>query len=230
MSLYDEYLLDRNKEAQKSLVQGVNQGLQSVMPRLNNVLKSQTRQTFFNKQNQPQNNYNTTNASTGINDLFSGAASLMSGINSIKNKNDDSGSYTGGAISSAINSFMPQSSGGFDESIMPRDDKSKADDIFSTAGDLYGLYNVLGNGGGSAMGGYGGLISGGINGLGSFAQSGDYKDGIQGFFGQSKDDSDVMQAIKGTVNGATTGGSFGGPWGALIGGIAGLGSSFLDDI
>lgn len=220
MSLYDEYLLDRNKEAQKSLVQGVNQGLQSVMPRLNNVLKSQTRQSLFNKQNQPQNDNNTTNASTGINNFFSGAASLMSGINSIKNKNDDSGSYTGGALSNAINSFVQNDN----------NSSSKADDIFSTAGDLYGLYNILGNGGGSAMGGYGGLISGGINGLGSFAQSGDYKDGIQGFFGQSKDDSDVMQAIKGTVNGATTGGSFGGPWGALIGGIAGLGSSFLDDI
>jgi hypothetical protein len=219
MSLYDEYLSDKNKQAQKSLVQGVNQGLQSAMPRLNNVLNSQTRQTFFNKQNQPQNTNNNTNASTSINSLFNGAASLMNGINSIKSKNDDMGNYTSGAVSNAINSYINNDN-----------ESSKANDIFSTAGDLYGLYSVLGNSGGSAMGGYGGIISGGINGLGSFAQSGDYKDGIQGFFGQNKNDSDVMQAIKGTVNGATTGGSFGGPWGALIGGIAGLGSSFLDDI
>ncbi len=42
-------------------------------------------------------------------------------------------------------------------------------------------------------------------------------------------DSDVMQAIKGTVNGASMGSSFG-PWGAAIGGVLGLGSSFIDDI
>lgn len=78
--------------------------------------------------------------------------------------------------------------------------------------------------------GYGGLISGGKNGLSSFAQSGDYKDGLQGFFSIDKDDSDVMQGIKGTINGTVTGGSVGGPWGALAGGILGLGASFLDNI
>ena len=104
------------------------------------------------------------------------------------------------------------------------------DDVLSNIGDIAGLYSNLSSDGAGGAGGYGGLISGGINGLTSFAKSGDYKDGLQGTFGVNKDgQSEIMQALNGTKNGAMMGSTFG-PIGAVVGGVLGLGSSFLDDI
>lgn len=192
------------------ILEGVNQGQQTTTPRLG-FMNAMNRQTLY-----PDLNKKNEGSFFGMDSLLNGGLGLINGLGSLKYDGD--------------NGIME----GEHELAMGKDDNTKnslGGSIFSTAGDLFGLYNTLGSGsGGGSFGGYGGLISGGVNGLNSFAESGDYKDGIQGFFGQSKDDSDVMQAIKGTVNGATTGGSFGGPWGALIGGVLGLGSSFLDDI
>lgn len=60
---------------------------------------------------------------------------------------------------------------------------------------------------------------------------GSFRDDVpQSFFGiDNENDSDVMQALKGAGKGATMGMTFG-PIGAAIGGVLGLGASFLDDI
>lgn len=203
---------------------GANQYIKSATPRLNAINLYSKMRNSAPMSPQITNTQNNTNNSMGtsINGLVNGGLSLMNGLNQmgVFNRGNETGS--GGAISDAINSYVGE--GGSD-----------ASDILSGAGDLYSLAKTWGNSGGGAAGsnfagGYGGLIGGGINGLSSFAQSGDYKDGLQGFFSIDKDDSDVMQGIKGTINGAVTGGSVGGPWGALAGGILGLGASFLDDI
>lgn len=83
--------------------------------------------------------------------------------------------------------------------------------------------------------GYLGVANGLMNGLNQGFNSDDkimggFGNGAQGFFGiDSKNDSDVMQSIKGAANGALMGLPFGGPIGAAVGAILGLGSSFLDD-
>lgn len=198
-------LLQGNKN--NPIVSGANQYMQqSATPRLKGLV-SMSRpvnyQPMYNTSSQGSNN----SESAGIDGLVKGGMSLMNGLNNLGVFKDKIEENPDSAIGSDIG------------------------DIASNAGGIFNMAKTWGNsGGGAAAGGYGGLISGGINGLGSFAQSGDYKDGIQGFFGTSKDDSDVMQSIKGTLNGAMTGGSVGGPWGAAIGAALGLGSSFLDDI
>lgn len=188
---------------QNPIVSGAKQYIQQATPRLANVV-NMSRNTGSYQPIYTQSTQN--NSSNGINDLINGGMSLMKGLNSF---NGSSG-----------------------ESFLPKNDEenSTMSDIGNLGGSIASLAKNWGNSGGGA-GGYASVIGGGINGLNSFAESGDYKDGLQGFFGVDKEnDSDVMQAIKGTVNGATTGGSIGGPWGAAIGGILGLGSSFLDDI
>ena len=206
---------------------GANQYINQATPRLNAInLYNRPQQIPIQTQQNTQNSNNS--MSGGINSLVNGGLSLMNGLNSMGAFNGNSNDSTGNsAISGAINSFV--NSGG--------DDDSKASDYGDLLSDGAGIASMVkgwgGSGGsaaGGAAGGYGGLIGGGVNGLSSFAQSGDYKDGLQGMFSVDKNDSDVMQGIKGTVNGALMGGQAGGPWGALAGGILGLGSSFLDDI
>ena len=168
------------------VVEGVNQGMQTSMPRLNymNALNRQTPYPVINK-NSSMNNGGDTNSLGG--NIFSNAADMYGLYNTM-------GGTTGGA---------------------------------SGSGFMSGAEGAGGFGGGAAV--YAGLIRGGLNGLGSFAQSGDYKDGLQGMFGvEDENQSDIMQAVNGTMNGASMGSSFG-PWGAAIGGVLGLGSSFLDD-
>lgn len=99
-------------------------------------------------------------------------------------------------------------------------------DIGSLANTGIGVYNGIQGGGG-----YGGLISGGINAGATALKGGSWKDDIpQSFFGiDNKNDSDVMQSLKGAGQGAMMG-SFGGPIGMAIGAALGLGASFLDDI
>ena len=78
---------------------------------------------------------------------------------------------------------------------------------------------------------YSGLITGAINAGSEAIQGGNWSEDVpQAFFGiDSEKDSDVMQALKGAGKGATMGMAFG-PIGAVVGGVLGLGSSFLDDI
>lgn len=206
----------RNNNPLNPVVVGVNQGISQSMPRLNSVALSSRPQTV-QQPTQTQNNSNS--AGDGISNLLSGGVSLVNGLGKVFGGSSDENS--GGIV---------------DET----DGNSNGGDLISNAGNMWNLYKTFGNSAGnsaagtsagSSLGGYGGLISGGINGLSAFAQDGDYKDGLQGVFGvDSENQSDVKQAISGTVNGAQMGASVGGPWGALIGGVLGLGSSFLDDI
>lgn len=78
---------------------------------------------------------------------------------------------------------------------------------------------------------YSGLIGGAINAGTEAIKGGNWGEDVpQAFFGvDSEKDSDVMQALKGAGKGATMGMAFG-PIGAIVGGVLGLGSSFLDDI
>lgn len=206
----------RNNNPLNPVVVGVNQGISQSMPRLNSVALSSRPQTV---QQPTQTQSNSNSAGDGISNLLSGGVSLVNGLGKVFGGSSDENS--GGIV---------------DET----DGNSNGGDLISNAGNMWNLYKTFGNSAGnsaagtsagSSLGGYGGLISGGINGLSAFAKDGDYKDGLQGVFGvDSENQSDVKQAISGTVNGAQMGASVGGPWGALIGGVLGLGSSFLDDI
>lgn len=217
----------RNNNPLNPVVVGVNQGISQSMPRLNSVALSSRPQTV-QQPIQSQNNSNS--AGDGISNLLTGGVSLVNGL----------GKVLGGGSNANSGGIVDEIDGSSNESIMPTNGNSKGGDFISNAGNMWNLYKTFGNSAGSSaagtsagssLGGYGGLISGGINGLSAFAKDGDYKDGLQGVFGvDNENQSDVKQALSGTVNGAQMGASVGGPWGALIGGVLGLGSSFLDDI
>lgn len=103
---------------------------------------------------------------------------------------------------------------------------SKAvDDIFGLGRDAFSTFNSYGNGG------YGGIIGGVANAGMKALDGGSWKDDVpQAFFGiDNKNDSDVMQSLKGAGKGAMMGAPFG-PIGMAVGAVLGLGSSFLDDI
>lgn len=201
----------RNNNPLNPVVVGVNQG--QTVPRLNSVALSSRPQIV--QQPTQQNQSNSSNG--GLSNLLEGGVSLFNGLGSV--------------LGSGENDTDTETSSD--------NTNNDAGELMSNAGGIWNLYKTFGNSAGnsattsagSSMGGYGGLISGGVNGLSSFAKDGDYKDGLQGFFSiDSENQSDVSQALSGTVNGAQMGASVGGPWGALIGGVLGLGSSFIDDI
>lgn len=222
---------------------GANQYMQSTTPRLNAInLYSRMRNSRPTQPVQPINTQsnNTNSFGQAISGLVNGGLSFMGGLNKtgVFNGSDNTGDSI---ISNAVTNYAAGDNRNSDSAITNTINSyvgsgSDTGDILSGAGDLYGLAKTWGNSGGAtsgagkALGGYGGLISGGINGLTSFAQSGNYKDGLQGIFSIDKDDSEIMQAVKGAVNGAALGGSSGNPWAALAGGVLGLGASFLDDI
>lgn len=153
-------------------------------------------------------------------DVFSGASDLLGGGMKLYNGLQGSGLF-GGNTGGLGNYFGSDSSGSM-----------VFDNIMGNGGSGSMTFDNIG--GGSGGFGYVGLANGLMNGLNQGFNSdnkimGGFGNGLQGMFGvDSENDSDIMQGIKGTVNGASTGASFG-PWGALIGGILGLGSSFLDD-
>lgn len=100
--------------------------------------------------------------------------------------------------------------------------------------DGFGSLGTAGADSGSFLGKvapYAGILSGAMSAGSEAIQGGSWKDDVpQAFFGvDSEKDSDVMQALKGAGKGATMGMAFG-PIGAVVGGVLGLGSSFLDDI
>lgn len=74
-----------------------------------------------------------------------------------------------------------------------------------------------------------GAAQGADRGLGTLLSTGDLSDSGQSMFNINEDDSEIEQALSGAFNGASMG-SAAGPWGAAIGGVLGLGASFLDDI
>lgn len=214
----------RDNNPLNPVVVGVNQGIAQTMPRINSVALSSrpqiTQPTTQNKEN---------SSSDGLSTLLEGGVSLFNGL--------------GKVLGDEKTTTTAETGDDYDESIIPEKSGTSAGDLVSTGNSFWNLFKTFGNsagnstasagatGAGSAMGSYGGLISGGVNGLGAFAKDGDYKDGLQGFFSvDSENQSDVSQALSGTVSGAQMGASVGGPWGALIGGVLGLGSSFLDDI
>lgn len=158
--------------------------------------------------------------------VLSGAGDLLNGGMKLYNGLQNSGLFNGnGANTSGLslgNYFGSDSSGSM-----------VFDNIMGNGGSGSMTFDNIGGGSGGGFG-YIGLANGLMNGINQGFNSDDkimggFGNGLQGMFGVDSDnDSDVMQGIKGTVNGATTGAAFG-PWGALIGGILGLGSSFLDD-
>ncbi len=110
-----------------------------------------------------------------------------------------------------------------------------ASDIFGLGKkgfDVYKMFGSSGAGAGSGVGPYLPAIMGAVNAGSTAIQGGSFKDDVpQAFFSiDSKNDSDVMQALKGAGQGALMGTSILPGWGTAIGAVLGLGASFLDDI
>lgn len=111
--------------------------------------------------------------------------------------------------------------------------------IFGNAANDYVLGNtsdssLIGDAIGNSTGGgfvpYVGIAKGGLNAGMSALNGGSFKDDVpQAFFGIDDSDSEIMQALKGTGNGVMMGLPFG-PIGMAVGGLLGLGTSFMDDI
>lgn len=148
----------------------------------------------------------------GASKLMSGAKDLYGGLKQAGLfNNGNTNNYDIGNTLVGGNYFGSGSSGSMTF------DNIMGNDAFNTVGSSAG-FNAMP------------LVGNALGGLQGYANTGDYKDGIQGFFGTGSDDSDVMQGIKGTANGAMTGLSLGGPVGAAIGAALGLGASFVDDL
>jgi hypothetical protein len=112
-----------------------------------------------------------------------------------------------------------------------------ASDIFGLGKkgfDIYKMFGSSGAGAGSSsgFGAYIPAIMGAVNAGSTAIKGGSFKDDVpQAFFSiDSKNDSDVMQALKGAGQGALMGTSILPGWGTAIGAVLGLGASFLDDI
>lgn len=108
-----------------------------------------------------------------------------------------------------------------------------ASDIFGLGKKGFDIYKMFGSSGaGSGVGPYIPAIMGAVNAGSTAIQGGSFKDDVpQAFFSiDSKNDSDVMQALKGAGQGALMGTSILPGWGTAIGAVLGLGASFLDDI
>lgn len=122
---------------------------------------------------------------------------------------------SGSAISNAANNYVSTGSSGYGGAIA-----NAADDYISGSG--------ASNFGGGNLG-WIGAAQGAGRGLGSLLEGGSIDNAGQSFFNINEDDSEIEQALSGAFNGAQMG-SAAGPWGAAIGGVLGLGASFLDDI
>lgn len=152
------------------------------------------------------------------NTLYGGITQNVSPVNKVQAQQTSFNAPVANAVNNEVNN---------------QETNKTADDILGLGQGAYNTYGNLAGGSGSGGGGGMGWIGIGqsaANGMGKYADSGEAKDIGEGFFGfDSEEDSDVMQALKGSMNGAKMGSAFG-PWGAVIGGVAGLGYSFLDDI
>lgn len=109
---------------------------------------------------------------------------------------------------------------------------NKVNDIFGTTNKIGSLYNTFQG----ASNPYLSFGTGLLNGLDKEFNSkekywGGFGNGLQGFFGvDSERDSDVMQGVNGTLNGAIKGTMIFPGIGTAVGALLGLGSSFIDDI
>ena len=110
-----------------------------------------------------------------------------------------------------------------------------ASDIFGLGKKGFDIYKMFGSSGAGAGGGVGPYIPaimGAINSGSTALKGGSFRDDVpQAFFGiDSKNNSDVMQSLKGAGQGALIGTSIFPGIGTAIGAVLGLGASFLDDI
>lgn len=167
-----------------------------------------------------QNGGDGTSALGGAGDLLTGGIKLYEGIQNSGLFKDGSSLGGSSAISDSINGNI--FGGGSSGSAI-----TDAVNGYSSPNTISGAIdsNVMGSGFNGMP-----LIGTAIGGLNGLGKTGSWEGGVQGMFGVNPDDSDVMQGIKGTGSGALTGFSVGGPVGAVIGGLLGLGSSFIDDI
>lgn len=161
--------------------------------------------------------------------------------NNTQNATDNSLTKGMSAIGSSVGKYLANSgsSSGSNSAIM-----NGLTDYFGGSGSSTGSGSAISSGlnkyfsngsGGSGFGsgggnfGWIGLAQGADRGLGTLFNGGSLDESGQSMFNINEDDSDFMQALNGTLSGAQMGSGFG-PWGAVIGGVAGLGTSFLDDI
>lgn len=116
----------------------------------------------------------------------------------------------------------------FPEYNQPNKFSKTLNDAFGIGKDLFGSYQGLEGAGGSWMPFLGGAINSGKTAL----SGGSWRDDIpQAFFGiDNKNDSDVMQTLKGAGKGAMMGTMVFPGVGTAIGALLGAGASFLDDI
>ena len=110
-----------------------------------------------------------------------------------------------------------------------------ASDIFGLGKKGFDIYKMFGSSGAGAGNGvvpYLPTIMGAINAGSTAIRGGSFKDDVpQSFFGiDNKNDSDVMQGLKGAGQGALMGTAIMPGIGTAVGALLGLGASFLDDI
>jgi len=174
---------------------------------------------------------NNENILGGVSELLTGGKGLFKGLQSSGLLSGSNNNSELSAVGNGINDYVKGSS-----------------NSFGTIGDAANSYV---NGGGNSLGLIGdaansSILSGGgllsfipsaLNGLNKGFNHSDDKEimggignGIQGFFNVNENDSDVMQGINGTVDGALKGTMIMPGIGTIVGGLLGLGSSFLDDL
>lgn len=182
----------------------------------------------------PQTNTSNDNVLGGASDLLTNGMKLYSGL---KDSNLFGGNSSEGLgiFGSAANDYItdvPASNGIFGDAANSY--IGGASSGGSAIGDAIGA-----EAGGFSMpgGGWLSLGTGVLNGLNKGFNHSDDKEiwggvgnGIQGFFNVNENDSDVMQGINGTLDGAMKGTAIFPGIGTAIGAALGLGSSFLDDI
>ena len=175
--------------------------------------------------------------------ILSGASGLLTGganfYGNLKNSDLLGGNSSDGLgiIGNTANDYISGKGG---ESLGTFGDAANS---YIGGGDL-GTGSAIGDAIGAEAGGFsmpaGGWLSlgtGVLNGLNKGFNHSDDKEilggfgnGVQGFFNINENDSDVMQGINGTLDGAMKGTMIFPGVGTAIGALLGLGSSFLDDI
>ena len=187
----------------------------------------------------PQENNKQDNILGGAGELATGGLKFGKALVDIFGKGGESGFYNGEA---ELGGWLPNT-GIFGEAIQKYikdtpDYGAIGNAINGTAGSGSAVGDAIGAEVGGSMSpmGWLSLGQGVFNGLNQGFNHegkdilGGFGNGVQGFFGVNENDSDVMQGINGTLDGAMKGTMIFPGVGTVIGGLLGLGSSFLDDI
>lgn len=182
----------------------------------------------------PQGNTtNNDNILGGAGSLLTGGLKLYSGLNNsgLFGSNEGGSEAIGNAINNSVYGSGESTSalgGAINNSVLGSGESTSA--LGSAIGSEAGGFSMPG-------GGWLSLGTGLMNGLNKGFNHSDDKEimggfgnGIQGFFNVNENDSDVMQGINGTLDGAMKGTAIFPGVGTVIGALLGLGSSFLDDI